>query len=123
MGWTFDDGRSIYVQLVEQIQARIIKGEYPPGSKLQTVRELAGEAKVNPNTMQKALAELERTGLVYAQRTNGRFVTEDEEMIQRMRKQKGIDVTRQFISQMEEIGYTREEIMLILEELKEGEHS
>lgn len=123
MGWTFDDGRSIYVQLVEQIQARIIKGEYPPGSKLQTVRELAGEAKVNPNTMQKALAELERTGLVYAQRTNGRFVTEDEEMIQRMRKQKGMDVTRQFISQMEEIGYTREEIMLILEELKEGEHS
>lgn len=123
MGWTFDDGRSIYVQLVEQIQARIIKGQYSPGSKLQTVRELAGEAKVNPNTMQKALAELERTGLVYAQRTNGRFVTEDEEMIQRMRKQKGIDVTRQFISQMEEIGYTREEIMLILEELKEGEHS
>lgn len=62
MPWKFDNNRSIYVQLVEKIQNRIITGVYAPGSRLASVRELAGEAEVNPNTMQKALAELERAG-------------------------------------------------------------
>ena len=71
MAWKFDNDRSIYVQLVEQIKNRIITGEYQPGSKLSSVRELAGEAEVNPNTMQRALASLEDMGLVHAVRTNG----------------------------------------------------
>ena len=78
MGWKIDDGRPIWTQLKEQMIKRIVSGTYSSGEKLPSVRDLAGEAGVNPNTMQKALAELERMGLVYSQRTSGRFVTDDE---------------------------------------------
>ena len=78
MAWNFVKDRSIYLQLIDIIQNRIATGYYTPGSKLASVRDLASEAEVNPNTMQKALAELERMGLVYSQRTSGRFVTDDE---------------------------------------------
>ena len=87
MAWQFDSDRPIYAQLVEQIQRLILSGAYPPGSKLPSVRELAAQAAVNPNTMQKALAELETDGLLFTQRTAGRFVTEDGEAIQQLRRQ------------------------------------
>ena len=85
MAWQFDSGRPIYTQLLEQIRILIISGRYPAGSKLPSVRDLAAESSVNPNTMQRALAELERSGLIYSQRTSGRFVTEDEELVKKMR--------------------------------------
>jgi DNA-binding transcriptional regulator YhcF (GntR family) len=78
MSWEFKPDRPIYTQLLEQIQIRIVTGVYPPGSQLLSVRELAAQAAVNPNTMQKALAELERMELVYTKRTAGRFITGDE---------------------------------------------
>ena len=81
MSWTLDNDRPIYLQLMERIQRDIIAGVYQPGDKLPSVRDLALEAAVNPNTMQKALSELERSGLVYSQRTSGRFITEDTEML------------------------------------------
>jgi DNA-binding transcriptional regulator YhcF (GntR family) len=81
LGWNFDRDRPIYLQLEDRIKGRIVLGEYPPGSKLPAVRELAEEAQVNPNTLQRALADLEREGLLFAQRTSGRFVTEDEAKI------------------------------------------
>ena len=77
MAWILDDSRPIYLQIVDLIKTEIIAGVYRPGDKLPSVRDLAMEASVNPNTMQKALTELERSGLVYTQRTNGRFITED----------------------------------------------
>lgn len=77
MAWELDSDRPIFIQIVERIQMEIISGKYSPGDKLPSVRELAAVAAVNPNTMQKALTELERTGLVYSQRTSGRFITED----------------------------------------------
>ena len=80
MPWNLDDSRPIYLQLMEKIQQDIVSGTYRPGEKLPSVRELALDAAVNPNTMQKALSELERSGLVYSQRTSGRFITEDESM-------------------------------------------
>ena len=80
MTWHFDNDRPIYTQLLEQILFLIVSGQYPPGSKLPSVRDLASEASVNPNTMQRALTELERSGLIYSQRTSGRFVTEDRAM-------------------------------------------
>ena len=82
MRWEFSNDAPIYTQLIQQIKVGIVAGVFPPGERLPSVRELATEAGVNPNTMQRALAELERDGLVYSQRTAGRFVTEDKEMIQ-----------------------------------------
>ena len=81
MAWELDSDRPIFIQIVERIQMEIISGKYSPGDKLPSVRDLAAVAAVNPNTMQKALTELERTGLVYSQRTSGRFITEDAKMI------------------------------------------
>ena len=78
MAWDLKSDRPIYSQLIEQIQLKIVSGVYPAGSKLPSVRDMASDASVNPNTMQRALAELENEGLLYSQRTNGRFVTEDE---------------------------------------------
>ena len=86
MSWNLKPDRPIYSQLLEYIQIFIISGKYKPGEKLPSVRDLAEEASVNPNTMQKALAELERVGLVYTQRTNGRFITEDENMIRMLKE-------------------------------------
>ena len=81
MAWELDSDRPIFLQIVARIQSDIITGVYPPGAKLPSVRELAVEAAVNPNTMQKAFAELERSGLVYSRRTSGRFITEDTALI------------------------------------------
>ena len=83
MPWNLDNDRPIYLQLMERIQHDIISGVYQPGDKLPSVRDLAVEAAVNPNTMQKALSELERCGLVYSQRTSGRFITDDTAMIKK----------------------------------------
>ena len=87
MAWILDDSRPIYLQIVDLIKTEIIAGVYRPGDKLPSVRDLAMEASVNPNTMQKALAELEKEGLVMALRTSGRIVTEDMEMIRATRNQ------------------------------------
>ncbi len=87
MSWDLNSDRPIFIQIIEKIQMDIISGQYCPGDKLPSVRELAGEASVNPNTMQKALSELERTGLVYSQRTSGRYITEDAAMIGKLKEQ------------------------------------
>lgn len=87
MPWTLDDTRPIYLQLEDIIKSKIIAGIYKPGQKLPSVRELAAEAAVNPNTMQKALAELERSGLVYTQRTSGRYITEDTAIMKNLKHQ------------------------------------
>ena len=86
MAWNLNSERPIYSQLMERITFDIISGIYPPGSQLPSVRALAQDAGVNPNTMQKAMAELERTGLIYSQRTSGRFITEDLGMIDKTKK-------------------------------------
>ena len=86
MKWQFSNDAPIYTQLIEQIQVGIVAGAFPPGERLPSVRDLATEAGVNPNTMQRALAELERDGLVFSQRTAGRFVTEDKTMIERAKR-------------------------------------
>ncbi len=83
MPWNLNSDRPIFMQIIEIIQLDIISGRYAPGEKLPSVRDLASEAAVNPNTMQKALSELERSGLVYSQRTSGRFITEDTKMIEK----------------------------------------
>ncbi len=120
MPWILDDTRPIYLQLEDIIKSKIIAGIYKPGQKLPSVRELAAEAAVNPNTMQKALAELERSGLVYTQRTSGRYITEDTAIMQNLKHQLAHDLIQQFLEAMAHLGYTREEsIQLLIEESKE----
>lgn len=118
MAWVFSNERSIYIQLVEQIQNRIMTGVYPPGSRLASVRELAGEAEVNPNTMQKALTELERAGLVYAIRTSGRFVTEDQNMIENLKKESAMQIIDEFREKMKALGYNDEAVIQLMNESK-----
>lgn len=120
MTWRLDNDRPIYTQLLEQIQLRIICGEYGPGTRLPSVRELAGEASVNPNTMQKALAELEQGGLIYSQRTAGRYVTEDAKMIEQRKKETAEEKIREFIRIMYGLGLKPEEMLKLIEkEVKE----
>ncbi len=104
MVWSFDADRPIYLQLVEHIQQKILNGEFQPGEKLPSVRDLAATAAVNPNTMQKALAELERGGLVFTQRTSGRFITQDAAKIARLRERAALNLTRRFLADLTSLG-------------------
>lgn len=121
MTWDFTPDRPIYTQLIEQIQLRIVSGHYPPGSKLDSVRDLAAEASVNPNTMQRALSELERLGLLHTQRTSGRTVTEDEDKILEVRQDLAQRQVEEFLFHMEQLGYSREETLLVLKQIIEEE--
>lgn len=121
MRWEFSNDAPIYTQLIRQIKVGIVAGAFPPGERLPSVRDLATEAGVNPNTMQRALAELERDGLVYSQRTAGRFVTEDETMIQAAKRDLAQRHVRAFIEAMLHLGFQQEEIVSLLrQEIKEG---
>lgn len=109
MAWMLDNDRPIYLQLVERIQMQIVSGQYLPGEKLPSVRELAAVAAVNPNTMQKAFAELERSGLIITQRTNGRNVTEDTLLIKSIRHRLATEHTKDFYTKMEQLGFSKQE--------------
>lgn len=122
MSWTLDNDRPIYLQLMERIQRDIIAGVYQPGDKLPSVRDLALEAAVNPNTMQKALSELERSGLVYSQRTSGRFITEDTEMLTQMKKGLATEHIQEFFQKMEQLGFSRAELLTLVTKAAEGEN-
>lgn len=115
MAWILESGRPIYQQLAEIVRHRIMTGEYPQGSRIPAVRDLAVEAGVNPNTMQKALNALEESGIVYSQRTAGRFVTEDENLIEQLKYQSSRKQIQLFIKQMQSMGYRAEEIPLLVE--------
>ena len=122
MSWTLDNDRPIYLQLMERIQRDIIAGVYQPGDKLPSVRDLALEAAVNPNTMQKALSELERSGLVYSQRTSGRFIAEDTEMLTQMKKELATEHIQEFFQKMEQLGFSRAELLTLVTKAAEGEN-
>jgi DNA-binding transcriptional regulator YhcF (GntR family) len=117
MQWELDSERPVYIQLIEQIQAGIISGYYKPGDKLPSVRDLAADATVNPNTMQKALAELERIGLVYTNRTSGRFITSDEGMITMLKGQSAKEYIMDFIERMKQLGFDPEETLRLVTEI------
>jgi len=121
MAWDLDSDRPIYAQLVERIQMQIVSGYYPPGEKLPTVRELAMEAAVNPNTMQKAFAELERNGLIVTQRTNGRSVTDNVEVIQSMKQNLAKEHVEQFFEKMKALGFSQKEILEWMNQGYEGD--
>ena len=121
MAWNLDSDRPIFIQILERIRIAVISGKYQPGEKLPSVRELAAEAAVNPNTMQRAFAELERTGLVYAKRTSGRFITEDQEMIETVKSEIAKEKIRLFLDSMKELGYEKEQTLTLMRQSMEGE--
>ena len=123
MPWNLDSSRPIYLQIIERVQMDIITGRYQPGDKLPSVRDLAQEAAVNPNTMQKALSELERSGLIYSQRTSGRFITEDKELIHQIKKGLAAAEVSAFVAHMKQLGITPEEIRQLLAETIEEEEN
>ena len=117
MGWNLDSQRPIYAQIIDKVQMDIVTGRYAPGSRLPSVRELAAQAAVNLNTMQKALAELEGSGLIYAQRTSGRFVTEDAGRIREAKQRLASMQVRDFMKKMQDLGMTWEEIIELLQNI------
>ena len=123
MQWKLSDDSPIYVQLMETITAAIASGTLAAGSRLPSVREMAAQAGVNPNTMQRALAELERDGLLYSQRTAGRFVTDQSDRITQKRKELAMQQIRIFLSSMKEMGYTSEQTLNLIQQAVKEEHS
>ena len=125
MDYKLDDNMPIYIQIMQKVRDAIASGEWAPGQKIPSVRELAGLFEVNPNTMQRAMLELEREGLLVSERTAGRFVTEDKNQIKGLKKDVAIAAADAFRNTMLELGYTPEEIIEFFrarnEELVRGE--
>lgn len=120
MQWQLRGDRPIYQQLVEILTEQIVSGQLAAGDKVPAVRELAAQAGVNPNTMQRALADMEREGLMYTNRTSGRYVTEDKEMIQKIREQIASDRIAEFLAGMSQLGFSEQEVYNLLEK-RQGE--
>lgn len=119
MSWDLKSDRPIYLQLIEQIEIKICSGIFAQGSKLPSVRELAQEAAVNPNTMQKALSILEENGLLYTNRTSGRFITEDAKMIQQAKQKLAQDQISDFLNKMKSLGFGKTETLSIISTMLE----
>ena len=117
MDYIFDNERPIYVQLVEKIRLEIISGKLQSGERIPSVRELALTARVNPNTMQKALVELEDECLIYTERTNGKFVTQNRELINKIKKELAEEKVNNYLNDMKNIGITYKEAIEYLQEL------
>ncbi|MEL1134297.1 GntR family transcriptional regulator [Desulfitobacterium sp. THU1] len=119
MSWELKNDRPIYTQLIEQIQLNIFSGVYPLGSKLPSVRDMAQEAAVNPNTMQRALARLEEDGLIITYRTSGRSVTEDARMVELVKTKVAQEQILEFLEKMKMMGFDRKEVLTIINKLAE----
>ena len=114
MPWSLKSDRPIYTQLIEQIELMIFSGDYPPGSKLPSVRDMASEAAVNPNTMQRALVKMEEDGLIITHRTSGRSITEDEDMIKNARIKVAQEQISEFMEKMQKLGFDKKEVLSII---------
>jgi GntR family transcriptional regulator len=121
MAWSLKPDRPIYLQLMEQIEIKIISGEYVPGEKIPSVRDLASEAAVNPNTMQKALAELERKGIINTHRTAGRYIAEDEQMLKELKNSIAQERAKEFVDSMEKMGFADCDILEFIQNVVESE--
>lgn len=117
----FKNNAPIYLQIMDEIKMSIISGERKAGDKIAPVRELAQEFGVNPNTMQRALAELEREKLLYTERTSGRYITTDGRLIMGLRDILAHEELKRFLSYMEQIGYTKTEIIARIEQFQKEE--
>lgn len=111
MNFNFNNDRPIYIQLLEQLQVFIVSGKIIPGEKLPSVRELATISSSNPNTVQRALTELENLGLIYTERTNGKFVTTDKKLINKYKELFAKEKVNAYFKSMNELGFNDREAM------------
>ena len=118
MEFEFDDDKPIYKQLVEKLKLEIVLGHFQSGEKLPSVRELSTVICVNPNTIQRSLAELENEHLIYTKRTAGKFVTEDENIIHQLKQELAKDKIDSFVSDIETLGLKIEDVIKLLKERK-----
>ena len=116
MAVEFESNKPIYLQIMDYIKMGIVSGKMEPGERLNSVRDLAATLSVNPNTVQRALGDLEKEALVYSARTSGRFITEDRRLIDQMRKEMAEEEVKKFLLQMKDIGFNKEEIIQLIEE-------
>ena len=114
----FESNRPIYLQIVDEIKSRIVSGSYEPGEKLPSVRDFAAELSVNPNTMQRALAQLESEGLIYTERTSGRFVSKDVVIIDSIKDEQAVGCTKKYLREMHALDYRTEEIHRLIDDLE-----
>lgn len=121
MSWEVQDHLPIYAQLMDTLKRRIITGRYLPGEKLPSVRELAAEAGINPNTVQRAFSELEREGLIYTQRATGKYVTENADEIKSARQALAKTQVAEFLSNMQSLGYSVGDVIVLLQSFNESE--
>ena len=121
MSWEFQDHLPIYAQLMDTLKRRIITGRYLLGEKLPSVRELAAEAGINPNTVQRAFSELEREGLIYTQRATGKYVTENADEIKSARQALAKTQVAEFLSNMQSLGYSVGDVIVLLQSFNESE--
>lgn len=119
MTWEFNKDSPIYSQIVEKIETKIVSGEYKKGDKLLSIRDLATEAGVNPNTIQKAMAELERRGLIGTNRASGKFITEDEALIKATREQQAFKAAEELYNKLRNMGYARKEARELFDQVTE----
>ena len=122
MSFEFNNETPIYLQIIEHIKKQIISKNYLPNQKLPSVRDLSFEFKVNPNTIQKALAELEDMDLIYTERTNGKYITSDEDIIKQIKEKTIKEMTTKFFSSMNELGINKAEIIEIISKEEKGEN-
>ncbi|MGI6485710.1 MAG: GntR family transcriptional regulator [Thermoanaerobacterales bacterium] len=119
MSWEFKTNRPIYLQLIEQIELRIFSGIYPRGSRLPSVRDMAKQAAVNPNTMQRALSKLEQDGLIITDRTRGRFITDDKKMIDKAKNRMAQEQVNHFFGNMQKLGFDKKDVIAIINKVLE----
>ncbi len=119
MEFVFDNNIPIYIQLLDYLKIYLISGVFKSGEKLPSVREFATTFKVNPNTMQKALSELESMKLIYTERTNGKFVTEDKELIEKLKDEYALTLAKSYFQGMKRIGLGKAESIKYLERIDE----
>ncbi len=116
MAWSFTSDKLIYMQIADRIILSVLSGEYPPGAQIPSVRQLALEAAVNPNTVQHAFAHLENEGIIISKGTVGRYVTEDANVIESSRQKLAEQTVKAFAKGIQPLGITKEEIIKLLEE-------
>ncbi|MBP5185560.1 MAG: GntR family transcriptional regulator [Clostridiales bacterium] len=116
MPWAFKENRPIFQQIYDTIVVRILNGTYPKGEQLPSVREMAEEAGVNPNTMERAMSNLESAGLAVTNRTSGRIVTSDEELLKKIKKEYALEAAKEFMQEMQELGLSQKDAKALLDE-------
>ncbi len=118
MAWSFSTDRPVYIQIADRIKKSVLSGEYEAGQQIPTVRQLALEAAVNPNTVQHAFTELENEGIIIAKGTLGRFVTEDEQVVQAVREQMARNLAKTFVQEMGQLSISPEQALELIREVE-----